>query len=102
MPPTEEVVETDEVVETNLLCRLSAKQLVTKLIAYHRRRRKREARKHEIIKETQLALAGDRGRAECFDKVEMRYPDIGDQVQQICEDKGIGADAWRRDGCLTM
>ena len=97
-----EIEDEAERTTTSVLSTCNAQQLTTTLIAYHRRKRKREAFAHEVVSSVRRALAGESGRSECLDKIEQRYPDIGNAVEQVCEEKGIGADAWRSDSALTI
>ena len=84
------------------LSALGARQLVVKLIARNRRRANATARKSDAVSSALRALAGERGRSPCVDAILRRYPDIGEQIEQICAANDIGADAWRRDATLTI
>ena len=105
---TEMDCDDDCVVEAGLelLSSLDAKQLVVKLIASNRRRAQRQARASERYAEARRALASglasDSGTAPCLTSVLRLYPDIGDKVEAICADIGIGADAHRQDASLTL
>ena len=85
-----------------LLSGLDAKQLVAKLVAVRRRQQTRVARQSKAFEEAHRALAGERGRSARLDTVLKRYPDIGDKIELICADLGVGADAGRRDGSITL
>jgi hypothetical protein len=85
-----------------LLSGLDAKQLVAKLVAVRRRQQTRMARQSKAFEEAHRALAGERGRSARLDTVLKRYPDIGDKIELICADLGVGADAGRRDSSITL
>ena len=88
--------------ELALLANLTPKQLVTKMVARNRRRRERQAASSAEVAEAHRGLAGERGRSACLDTTLIKWPDIGDNVEAICADLGVGADAKRRDGALTI
>ena len=90
------------VAERTMLSALSPRELVTKLLARHQRRRERQASASKDVAAARRSLAGETGRAPCLDTVLGKWPDIGDKIEAICADLGVGADAKRRDGALTI
>ena len=91
-----------DIAEHALLSALSPRELVTKLVARNRRQRERQASASKEVAAARRSLAGETGRAPCLDTVLGKWPDIGDKIEAICADLGVGADAKRRDGALTM
>ena len=91
-----------DIAEHALLSALSPRELVTKLVARNRRQRERQASASKEVAAARRSLAGETGRAPRLDTVLGTWPDIGDKIEAICADLGVGADAKRRDGALTM
>ena len=88
--------------ELTLLSDLTPKQLITKMLARNLRWRERQAAKSSEVEAARRSLAGDRGRAACLETVLGKWPDVGDKIEAICADLGVGADAKRRDGAMTI
>lgn len=88
--------------EAMILAQFTPAQLVTKLLARHRLRRQKQAKRSEELAASQRSLAGERGRSPHLDTVLSNWPDIGDKIEAICKDLYVGADAHRKDGALTI
>ena len=82
-----------------MLSTLDAKLLVTRLVAYHRRRNRRVAKAKANVKET---LGSKRWRGRKRRGVLATYPDIGDAYEQILVEMGCGAAAQRDNGFIVM
>ena len=82
----------DDVPMNAMLSTCDAKQLVTRLVAYHRRRNRRTARAKADVRQS---LGSGRWRGRKGLGVLATYPDIGDAYEAILEEMGCGAAAQR-------
>ena len=82
-----------------MLPTLDAKLLVTRLVAYHRRRNRRVAKAKANVKET---LGSKRWRARKGRGVLATYPDIGDAYEQVLVEMGCGAAAQRDSNFVVL
>ena len=84
--------DNDDVPMNAMLSTFDAKQLVTRLVAYHRRRNRRTARAKADVRQS---LGSGRWRGRKGLGVLATYPDIGDAYEAILEEMGCGAAAQR-------